>query len=72
MRKRFYLTLEQDRVLDAAAEATLAMTNLRDGSVPQPNPLSEAWDALGRELGFDPMTVTFDDTDECIEAEVKV
>jgi hypothetical protein len=70
MRRTFYLTVKQEQELEAAAERTLAMTNLRDGSVPHPNPLSEAWDALGRELGFDPNTVTFDDTDECIEAEV--
>jgi hypothetical protein len=70
MRRKFYLTKKQEDILDAAGERTLAMTNLRTGEVPNPNPLSEAWDALGRELGFDSTTVTFDDTDEGIEAEV--
>jgi len=70
MRKRFLLTLAQEKMLERATDATVAMTNLRTGEVPMPNPVSKAWDELGREYGFDPDTVKFDLVDESITAEV--
>ena len=63
MRREFTLTEEQERVLDEASESTFNTVRRimgRDGSVPTDNPCAQAWDQLGKEMGFDPNTVQFD------------
>ena len=57
MRCEFEMTKEQlDRLLDACKPVPLIMIHIVPASSPQQR-ANDAWNSLGREIGFDGMTV---------------